>query len=54
VVFDAETLIDQGTFENPNRYPAGIVDVFVNGVASVRAGVSQTARAGRMLRRPGT
>ncbi len=51
VVFDAATIVDTGTFDEPNRYPTGIKDVFVNGAAVVRNGEPTGARAGRLLRR---
>ena len=53
VLFDAEAIIDRGTFEAPNRYPEGIDTVVVNGVPVVRAGVVQDALPGRVLRRAG-
>ncbi|MCP5202232.1 MAG: D-aminoacylase [Gammaproteobacteria bacterium] len=53
VLFDPATVIDRGTFEAPNRYPAGIVDVFVNGARVVAGGVPTAARPGRVLRRAG-
>ena len=51
VLFDAGAVIDKGTFEAPNRYPAGIVHVFVNGAQVVRDGQATAARSGRVLRR---
>ncbi len=51
VVFDPATVIDQGTFTDPNRYPKGIDRVFVNGVEAVRQGQHTGARSGRTLRR---
>ncbi len=51
VLFDAATVIDKGTFEDPNQYPAGIRQVFVNGRVAVREGEVQSARHGRVLRR---
>ncbi len=51
VVFDAATVRDQATFENPHRYPVGIPHVLVNGVPVVRDGVHTGARPGRALRR---
>lgn len=51
VLFDQSAIIDKGTFEDPNRYPVGITDVFVNGKAAVRKGALTEARAGRVLRR---
>ena len=51
VVFDPDLIIDRGTFEDPNRYPAGIHHVFVNGI-EVAAGEQFTgAFPGRALRR---
>jgi N-acyl-D-amino-acid deacylase len=51
VVFDLAALADTATYENPKRYPAGIERVWVNGVATVEAGVPTGERAGRVLRR---
>ena len=33
VIFDPETVIDKGTFEDPAQHPVGIRHVLVNGVA---------------------
>jgi dihydroorotase/N-acyl-D-amino-acid deacylase len=51
VVFDAATVSDRGTFENPHQYPVGINHVIVNGVAVVENGAMTAARPGRVLRR---
>jgi N-acyl-D-amino-acid deacylase len=51
VLFDPRTIIDRGTFENPNQTPAGIHSVLVNGEAVVSEGCSTAARPGRTLRR---
>jgi len=51
VLFDPETVLDTATYEDPRRYPDGIRDVFVNGVAVVRDGAHTGARPGRVLRR---
>ncbi|HEX7938080.1 MAG TPA: amidohydrolase family protein, partial [Gemmatimonadaceae bacterium] len=51
VVFDAATIADRATFENPAQYPVGIDYVFVNGVAAVDGGKFTDARAGRVIRR---
>ena len=53
VLFDARTIIDRGTFEEPNRYPDGIDTVIVNGVSVVRRGRLLDALPGRVLRRAG-
>lgn len=51
VVFDAATLIDRATFENPHQYPLGIELVLVNGQTVVEGGNHTGARPGRVLRR---
>lgn len=51
VVFDPATVVDQGTFEAPNRYPVGIRYVFVNGVLTVDGGQTTGLRGGVVLRR---
>jgi N-acyl-D-amino-acid deacylase len=50
VVFDPRTVIDRSTATDPQARPAGIEDVFVNGVAVVEAGKTTAARPGRALR----
>jgi dihydroorotase/N-acyl-D-amino-acid deacylase len=51
VVFDAATVSDKGTFENPHQYPVGIPYVMVNGVPVVDQGAMTSARPGRVLRK---
>jgi dihydroorotase/N-acyl-D-amino-acid deacylase len=51
VVFDPMTVADRATFEDPHKYPAGIEQVLVNGVAMVEHGEFTNARPGRVLRR---
>jgi N-acyl-D-amino-acid deacylase len=51
VLFNPATVIDRGSFATPNRYPDGIVDVFVNGMAVIRNACPTAARPGRVLRR---
>jgi N-acyl-D-amino-acid deacylase len=51
VVFDRERIADTATYMRPHSYPDGVVHVFVNGVAAVRAGVTTGLRHGRVLRR---
>jgi N-acyl-D-amino-acid deacylase len=49
VVFDAETIQDNASFERPAVYPSGIEWVFVNGQAAVQAGQLTGTRAGAVL-----
>jgi N-acyl-D-amino-acid deacylase len=51
VAFDAATVKDEATFDDPHRYPAGIAHVLVNGVFVVESGRHTGARPGRVLRR---
>jgi len=51
VLFDADTIIDSATFENPAVPAAGIKQVFVNGERVWHSGASTGARPGRGLRR---
>jgi N-acyl-D-amino-acid deacylase len=50
VVFDPVTVADTATFENPHRYPTGVVHVMVNGEFVLRDGDRSTALPGRVLR----
>lgn len=51
VLFDPNVILDKGTYEEPNQYPVGIKDVFVNGVAVVSEYQITGSLAGRVLRR---
>ncbi len=51
VLFDADTVIDMATFEEPERPAAGIAAVFVNGRQAWGKEGATTARAGRFLTR---
>ena len=53
MVFDPVTIIDRGTFTDPNHHPDGIQQVFVNGEAVVSDGDPTGARPGQVLRRSG-
>jgi N-acyl-D-amino-acid deacylase len=52
-VFDAATIRDVATFEDPNHYSVGVRHVFVNGRAVVSNGTITSERPGRPLRGPG-
>ncbi len=51
VVFDAATIVDRGTPQEPSLPPIGMHHVFVNGEAVLRDGQPTSARPGRALRR---
>jgi N-acyl-D-aspartate/D-glutamate deacylase len=51
VVFDADTISDTATFDDPCRFPAGIDTVLVNGTVVVDRGEGTGARPGQGLRR---
>jgi len=51
VLFDAETVIDSATFDNPAVPATGIAQVFVNGERVWQNGASTGARPGRGLLR---
>jgi N-acyl-D-amino-acid deacylase len=50
VVFEAATVKDVATFENPQQYPVGIRHVLVNGTQVVANGEHTGKRPGRVLR----
>jgi N-acyl-D-aspartate/D-glutamate deacylase len=50
VIFDARTVADRATFEQPHQYAAGIGDVLVNGIPVVSGGALTAARPGRVVR----
>ncbi len=54
VAFDAATIIDRGTFDDPHHSPAGIDHVWVSGIAVVADGRHTGARPGRVVRRSTT
>jgi dihydroorotase/N-acyl-D-amino-acid deacylase len=53
VVFDADTITDRATFENPNQLSVGMQYVLVNGILVIDAGKMTDALAGQVLRGPG-
>ncbi len=53
VVFNPETILDMGTYEDPAKPSAGIEHVLVNGVVSLRDGAYvEGANGGRAVRAP--
>jgi N-acyl-D-amino-acid deacylase len=50
VVFDAQTVLDLATHDEPEQAPLGLPHVLVNGTFAVRDGRYTGARAGRVLR----
>ena len=53
VVFDPATITDHSTFEKPQQYATGVVDVFVNGTQVLKDREHTGARPGRVVRGPG-
>ena len=53
VAFDAETIIDRATFENPHQLATGMVHVLVNGELVLRDGEHTGAMPGRFVKGPG-
>jgi N-acyl-D-amino-acid deacylase len=50
VVFNPKTVMDKATYEDPHRYPQGIMYVLVNGEIVVDRGEHTGAIPGRVLR----
>ncbi|MBM4329717.1 MAG: D-aminoacylase [Deltaproteobacteria bacterium] len=50
-IFNPDTIIDKGTYAEPNQYPQGIEYVIVGGQIAVEKGKITSVRAGRVLRR---
>jgi N-acyl-D-amino-acid deacylase len=53
VVFDPDKIIDHATYDKPQQYATGVVDVFVNGQQVLRDGEHTGALPGRVVRGPG-
>jgi N-acyl-D-aspartate/D-glutamate deacylase len=53
VIFDAQTIADRATYEEPHQLPDGIRYVIVNGVVVMRDKQLTGAKPGRALRGPG-
>ena len=49
VVFDADTVIDTATYDDPRQYPAGIPWVLVNGAIAIENGRATGALAGEAV-----
>lgn len=52
VVFDAATIKDHSTYEQPHQLSTGVRHVFVNGVEVIRDGRHTGAKPGRIVRSP--
>ncbi len=50
-IWNPDTIIDLGTFENPKQYPKGIEFVIVNGEIAVDQGVYTQKRNGMVIRK---
>ena len=53
VVFDANTIQDNATFQEPHQYATGMQHVFVNGEQVLKDGEHTGATPGRFVRGPG-
>ncbi|MDR1931561.1 MAG: D-aminoacylase [Spirochaetales bacterium] len=53
-VFNPDTIIDKGDYQEPARYPEGIEYVIINGEVVVEKGRHTGKRAGRVLRKNGS
>ena len=53
VIFDAETVIDRATFEQPHQLSTGVAYVWVNGTQVVAGGQHTGAKPGRIVDGPG-
>jgi N-acyl-D-amino-acid deacylase len=53
VLFDAEKIKDNATFEKPHQYATGMKHVFVNGTQVLKDGEHTGALPGRVVRGPG-
>ncbi len=50
-VFDANTIRDKATYQDPHNFPEGIHHVIVNGEFAVRAGKQTDAKPGKVMRK---
>lgn len=51
-VFDADTIADRATFEDPHQFSVGVRHVVINGVPVMRAGALTGEKPGRVLKGP--
>ena len=54
VIFDAETIADTATFDDPKQQAVGINSVYVNGIESFSSGSATGKRAGNFISSSGT
>ncbi|WP_294403243.1 amidohydrolase family protein [uncultured Clostridium sp.] len=50
-IFNPKTIIDKGTFTEPEQYPEGIEYVIVNGTIALENGKEKIERVGKVIRR---
>ncbi|HXG17796.1 MAG TPA: D-aminoacylase [Methylomirabilota bacterium] len=50
VIFDAQTIAERGTYQDPRHYPSGVDYVIVNGKVTADHGRHTGERSGKMLR----
>jgi N-acyl-D-amino-acid deacylase len=53
VIFDANTIIDHATFDQPQQFATGVRDVFVNGIEVLHNGEHTGEMPGQVVRGPG-
>lgn len=53
VIFDAKTIADKATYDNPHQYAIGMRHVFVNGIQVLKDGEHTGAKPGRAVWGPG-
>ena len=53
VLFDPEKIADHATYDQPQQFASGVIDVWVNGVQVINAGAHTGASPGRFIKGPG-
>ncbi len=53
VIFDPAKIADNATFEKPQQFATGMMDVFVNGIQVLKDGNHTGAKPGRFVKGPG-